>query len=257
MSAHAFLLTLDSSQISTSPSNNFTVQYTPPVVVNTDRNNIKRHEIALINANLWYSWDNISALLGNNTLRYYNGSVWRSVTIPDGIYQLTDINNYLESVMMANNDYNSAANTYYISLTPNYNTLKCQLTISNSYQLDLSVSSLNVLLGFNSAIYTTSQQGSNEVDITNGVNALYIHCSAVGNSFNNGVASDIIYTFNPTSGPGTAIVISPYHPVYIPLRSDSNIQITQIQMQITDQMGRPINFSGQPVSYLLHIREVD
>ena len=43
---------------------NFTVIFDPPIELDPD----KTHKLALISANIWYSWHNISA--GNNKFRY-------------------------------------------------------------------------------------------------------------------------------------------------------------------------------------------
>src|SRR5690349_12713462 len=61
-------------------------------------------QLALVNATMWYSWYNISPDYNNQTIKYYNGSVWKTVIIPAGLYGINDINAYLQSVMLANND---------------------------------------------------------------------------------------------------------------------------------------------------------
>ena len=241
----SYLLNLSQNSGSTQ---DFTVNYPSAIPVKGN------WELSLIAANLWYSYFNITAAYGNNLLRYYNGTVWKTITIPDGAYQLTQINTYFQQQMQANGDYTTGSpNVYYITLAPDYSTLKTALTISNSYQLDLTAGSINVLLGFNAAIYTTSQEGQQQVNITNGVNSLLIHCNAIEGSYSNFSGSDIIYSFLPQTPPGSNINLNMGSSrIYLPIKYKD--QIAQIRMYITDQNNNSINLEGQPVSYTIHLR---
>lgn len=248
---------LDSSSLS-QPSDDFTINFGDPIVLNTTTNQDEKikYEIALITADLWYSFSNISQELQNNTFKYYNGAVWRDVTLPNGNFQVSDINDFLQVTMDKNGDYTAVPdsdNIYYIMLAPNIVTLKVELAISNGYKLDLTTSKLNELLGFNKAIYDSTTSSQNRVDITRGVNSLAIHCSIVGGSYDNNLGSDILYSFVPQSGRGSSIHIEPNYPIYLPLREES--YVNRIQMKITDQLGRRVNFNGEPVTYFLHLRK--
>ena len=69
-------LFLDSSSAS-GVSSNFTVYFNPPIELGVN----KTYELALISANIWYSWHNITAK--NNKLRYSpDGSVWVNLAVP-------------------------------------------------------------------------------------------------------------------------------------------------------------------------------
>jgi len=58
-------------------------------------------EISLTKATLYSSWYNISAKIGNNTISYSipNGDDTVNLTLPDGTYQITDINNFIHADM--------------------------------------------------------------------------------------------------------------------------------------------------------------
>ena len=69
-------LFLDSSSAS-GVSSNFTVQFNPPIKLGVT----KTYELALISANIWYSWHNITAK--KNKFRYSpDGSVWVNLASP-------------------------------------------------------------------------------------------------------------------------------------------------------------------------------
>jgi len=57
-----------------------------------------------------YSWRNVSSALGNNTFQYYipnssNVQTAYTVTLSDGFYQVSDINNALQATMKTNGHY--------------------------------------------------------------------------------------------------------------------------------------------------------
>jgi len=248
---------LDSSSLN-QDSDNFTITFGNPIILNTSTNEQEKskYEIALITADLWYSFSNISQELQNNTFKYYNGSAWKTVTLPNGNYQVSDINDFLEVTFDQNNDFTTDIDgnvTYNIVLAPNIVTLKVELAIKNGYKLDLTTSKLNELIGFNQAIYDTTTSSTNRVDITRGVNSLSIHCSIAGGSYDNNLGSDILYSFVPQTGRGSSIHIEPNYPIYLPLNEEQ--YINRIQMRITDQLNRKVSFNGEPVTYFLHIRK--
>ena len=93
------------------------------------------HEIAIQNITLYYSWENINSTpLNNNTFSY----VWVSgvvnttfnVVIPNGLYEVADLNYYFQYVCIQNGTYliNSAnANVYFAEFLINPNRYSVQI----------------------------------------------------------------------------------------------------------------------------------
>ena len=48
----------------------------------------------LDNLTIYYSWFNIKQSLNNNKFQYSDGKVIYNVTIPDGSYEISNMNNY-------------------------------------------------------------------------------------------------------------------------------------------------------------------
>ena len=67
----------------------------------------KNDYIAVASVSLYYSWFNISSALGNNTFTYTWDSVGgaTTITIPDGLYEVSTLNDYLQSKFIANGHY--------------------------------------------------------------------------------------------------------------------------------------------------------
>ena len=71
----------------------------------------KDNSIVVDGVNIFYSWFNISSKYNNNQLQYKwlnlagNGTTDYTITIPDGFYDATGINNYITSVFQTNKHY--------------------------------------------------------------------------------------------------------------------------------------------------------
>lgn len=97
-------IVLNSSNI-LSGSNNSTLVYNFPNSVTFDN-----HQIAVQSVSMYYSWTNINNItLQNNVFSYtwVTGvtTITYTVTIPTGLYEITDINNYLQFVFIQNGHY--------------------------------------------------------------------------------------------------------------------------------------------------------
>ncbi len=209
------------------------------------------YEIAMIRAQIWYSWHNITAGKGNNILSISmdSGSTWNQITIPNGMWSISLLNEFIKTEVIE-----LGGDEDMLDIVGNLATLKVDIELGANYQIDLSQGSLHLLLGFTPAIYTTSTSGTLPVDITAGINSILIHCSLATGSYINSNQSDIIYSFSPDVGPGNLLDIHPTTPIYLPL--STNNQITNINMRVTDQNNNLIDLNDENVSYLLHIRKV-
>ena len=94
------------------------------------------HEIAVQSISMYYSWQNVNGTtLNNNKFQYSwigtNGiSFPNQVTIPAGMYQLSDINSYLQYVFISKGQYlidNTGSNVYYAEFLLNPNQYAVQI----------------------------------------------------------------------------------------------------------------------------------
>jgi len=98
------------------------------------------HEIAVSSLQMYYAWQNINnTTLRNNVLTYTwesatNVVTTNTITIPNGLYEIGDINFYCQYVMIANGHYlvnASGQNVYYFEIIVNPTIYSIQL---NTYQ---------------------------------------------------------------------------------------------------------------------------
>ena len=247
------LIKLDSSATNGKPEN-FTTTFSNFVLEeNTD------YEIALVALSMNYSYPNVSQANGNNTVEYSpnGGTNFYTVTIPDGNWSVSSLSDYIQSVMKGNGHYNvlNSADVFDITIQPNFNTGLVDIVLTNNYHLRFTSSTFHNLLGFESVTLTTSSSSTKAVDITNGITSLNIRCSiATGTLDANGNNSDIVFSFTPDVSPYSYITKNPTRPIYCPL--NTNNQITQITMRITDNLNRDVDLRGEPVNYMLDLRKV-
>ena len=109
-------------------------KFNPPIEL--DKN--KKYEMALVNLETYYSFPNIDAT--NNNFRYSpNGeSPWFNIEIPEGCYEITDINEHIQRIMKENEHYDRVNSDYCISIQPNTNTLRSVVNITGDYAVDFT-----------------------------------------------------------------------------------------------------------------------
>lgn len=245
--AESYLLVSSEDRTATETSDDFTVNFSPPI-------NIPGNwTLALESLTMWYSYYNISAGFGNQTFRYYNGSVWKDITITPGLYTIEALNTFLQTAMANNGDYTAGTPpAYFITLAPNYNTFKARLTISGGHQVDLTVGNLYSLLGFTSKIVTATEEGLNNVNITNGIERLALKCDAITGSYSGGNQSTVLYSFAVDVPPSSQLRVSPNRLIHLPLTASSYLR--GFRLQIVDQLGRRVDLNGEPVTASLILK---
>ena len=98
---------------------NFNTRFNPKLELDRD----KVYEIALVNLETYYSFPNIDET--NNVFVYSpdSGNSWVKIKIPEGSYDIDDINNTIKHEMEKRGHYDSINEDYYINISANSNTL--------------------------------------------------------------------------------------------------------------------------------------
>ena len=172
----------------------FKTRFNPPIGLDKE----KKYEIALVNLETYYSFPNIDAT--KNYFRYSpdDGASWFEIYLPEGSYDITDINDTIQQKMRQNNHYDSANEEYYITISANSNTLKSVLILENNYQVDFrQPNSISSVLGFNNDIYTLDFQESENVVNILSINSLLVNIYIVSGSYVNSSTQPTIYSFFP------------------------------------------------------------
>ena len=110
-------------------------------------NKKKDYEIALINLETYYSFQNIDR--SNNYFTYSPNldPLWFDIIIPEGSYHVEDINEFVQREMRKNDHYHKANDMDYIEISANTKTLKSEMFLKRNYEVDFrKEKSINSLL---------------------------------------------------------------------------------------------------------------
>ena len=162
----------------------------------------KEYEIALVNLETYYSFPNIDET--NNVFVYSldNGNSWMKIKIPEGSYEIDDINNTIQHEMEKIGHHDPINEDYCINISANSNTLKSVLIMEKDYQVDFNhQNSLAKVLGFTGAKYTEGfHEWENVVNILI-INSILVNIDIISESYVNGTTKNTIYSFFPKVGP--------------------------------------------------------
>ena len=214
-----------------------------------------KHYISIVSVNTWYSNYNIDSVNYNNgVFRYFDGSIYHDVTIPNGQYSFSDIFNIIESYQFAQGHYTGLATdpVYNVSCTANYNTGRIDFVLAAGYKVDFSTNTLHTIFGCDQVEYAASFSSPHIAQITNGVNTFNITCNLAGSS-GIGQQGNIICTFVPDVSPNASIEFRSAFPIWTQV---INPTAQEIRVSLVDQLSRPIDLNGEPLSILIAIKDV-
>ena len=235
--------------ILSSDKTNFNTRFNPKLELDEK----KKYEIALVNLETYYSFPNIDET--NNTFVYSpnNGNSWEKIKIPEGSYEIDDINDAIQHEMKKRTHYDEINEDYYINIAPNTNTLKSVLILEKGYQVDFNhQNSLAKMLGFTGNKYTEGfHESENVVDILR-INSILVNIDIISGSYVNGTTKSTIYSFFPDVSPGYKIIESPVNLVYLPITLNT---IDSLNVMITDQDDHLLNLRNEKLTIRFHIRE--
>ncbi len=224
------------------------------------------HRIYLKSFSAWQNIPNIY-LNSNNNFTYIvpantasnttSSPVSKSISIPQGAYQIKDINSYIQMRMQINNDWVSATNAtnpYYIVMSINLPTQQILITLYSGFQVDFTQpNSINGLFGFSSGILSASLNYSDNLVDINPIQNISIYCSICTGFFYSGRQSNILYSFPNSTASGYMINESP-NPV-LPCIVNTKL-IDNIIFSFASESGQPISFQGEEFSIVFAIEQV-
>lgn len=244
-------------------------------------------KIALQKTSLYYSWPNISSTNNTFQISWLVAGTYTdvNVTIPANynFADVSELNNYLQTVMIANGFYLIDANNdnvYYMSLVANPTTYGISLvqlkvptslpsgytqpsnfvgypTTSKTMKFTTDASDFNLLIGFaksttfNGDTIATTYNNSFTPQFSP-VSSIFLKCSHANNKLSLNLDSTIIYSFT-TKGTlyGSLIEIEPVNIVYYTISTTSNVLI----MDFTDQNNNPLPIQDPNITILLLISD--
>jgi hypothetical protein len=233
----------------------------------------KNDMIALQSVYQYFSIFNITSDYGNNTFSYtWFDGIEYTITIPDGYYEISDLNSYFQSIMIANTHYmtNSAGQfIYFLEFIVNTSRYAVQI---NAYPLDTTIQSSNgyilpsgatwsvpatstlsqfninttgfgEVLGYEIGSYPDTQVGSTTSSFLSSkapqitpYSSILVSCNLVNNRAV--IPSNILSSYTPL---GTSIgSLFTFEPNYLQFADVEDGQYTQLVLEFRDQLNRSI-----------------
>lgn len=200
-------------------------------------------------ATIWYNTPNITT--GENDKLYLddNGTPY-VVSIPTGLYSITDLNNAIDRELV-----NLGATSGLLTLVGDSSTQKSIIQFNKiGLQIDFTqTDTFRELLGFNSrlsplapsTIDGQTDTGDN-VAAFNQVEYYLIHSDIISKGFTLGnYSSDIIAQVLIDVSPGRQIVYNPLNPDIITANELIKNPRASLTFRLTDQLDRPVNTLGE------------
>ena len=229
----------------------FTTNFTRPIILD----NNKRYVIGLNRViNMSFTWFNVNAGYKNQLIKYSsdNGSTFKNITFPAGVWNYTDFNTYIKNLTKkkTGDEYE-----YPITLEFDDTTFRVTVTLADNYRLDLRASDFNDLIGFDKKILTSGAHiGSRVPNLSQDTDILNVHCDLVNESLVDGEETDIIYSFSTSVlRPSYSFTLEPQRVTFNPVNKTT---ISSIRIVITDGKRRLVDLNGADTSFSLILKSI-
>jgi hypothetical protein len=262
---------------------NTTNQYKYDFSTNIDMSNT---DIGLASASLFHSWRNISASKQNNQFQIYHPNsstnTILSITIPDGGYEISDLNNYLRYYLVQNGYYIQNNSTLeqiiYCEFQVNPTTYKIDFVsyamptalpagytagsaitfpaTTRTPQLVVTHPNFGTLIGFELGTYPAVQpivnttSSSTKVPVVSDVQSVLISVDSSNNRFSPN--SKVIYAISPANVPYAGLINEkPSAISWVPQQQGNRQSIT---LTLTNQSMVPLEIVDTDITIMLLLR---
>ena len=239
-----------------SDGSRFTIPLPEPLQIPKSAVNIS---VEVQSSTIWWSIPNI--ITGTNDRLYISqAGVPYNITIPQGLYDLSGLNNAI-SVGLENIGA-PQVNGALISLLPDQATQKVilRMNYANVIVDFTQPSTFRQILGFNSQVLNNGivvpfNYTADNTAAFNTVNYFLIHSDLCYTGIRvNGIGNQTIAQVLIDKAPGSQIVYSPYNPARIPAPELNGAQRNQLSFWLTNDRNQAVNTNGDEWSVRVVIR---
>ena len=200
-----------------------------------------------------FTWFNVTNELNNKKIRFSSdsGVNWTELILNPGVWNYVDFNNFLKD----NTKTGTASNpSFPVTIEFDETIFRTIITLAQNYQLDLTQSDFNDLIGFNKKILIQSENiGDCIPNLSQDREILNIHCDLISDSLVDGDETDIIFSFSTsTLTPSYSFTQEPRRMQFNPINKNT---IHKIRIYITDGKLRIVDMNHADTSFSLVLRE--
>ena len=178
---------------------NFITRFNKPITLDSNY----EYEIGLNRIiNMSFTWFNVNPDYGNQLIKYSsdNGSTFQDITFPSGVWNYTDFDEHIKEITKTGDNDDP---TYPINISFDTTTFRVTIELATNYQLDLSQSNFNDLIGFDKKVVKDAvnigqrvpnlSQVPNHCDLKILVIYINVHCDLVNSSLVDGDESNLYF----------------------------------------------------------------
>jgi hypothetical protein len=244
--------------------------------------------IALGGIQMFYSTPNITTEYQNNIIQYrWVDNTLNTIRIPDGLYSISDLNNYCKRAMQGNNHYleSDTSQIFYLSFEINQTFYGIQLnssTVPTSSEASVQAlsrpdgatwnfpsvkttpqwvipnsSKISDILGFNAGSYPATQQStdyqitSQYVPQVHPVSAFLLHVTILKNNI--AIPPSVLYSFSSDVEFGQLLEVRPSEYAFLSLQQGN---FAFLDIFFTDQDFNPVTILDPSVVITLFVKRV-
>ena len=178
-------------------SHDFTIRFDPPIALDKNKNyKAALNEVVTMS----YSWYNVRAGYGNNTLRWKKKSEsgWKTITLPDGMFNFDNLNSVIQK-QIGKVDPTKEDSEELFTLFFDNSIFRAVILLHNSIEVDLSSETFADLLAFEKKVLDQKTNISKNVpNIIRGIDWIYIHCDLITREVRN-VGSDVLFSLSTST----------------------------------------------------------
>ena len=152
--------------------------------------------MALGSLSTYYTWKNVNTTYNNNKFKISAPTWNETFVLPDGSYNISEIQNYIEYIIKKHETIGeNAPILIYANTINNRNKLYIIIKIKSGYKLELLSKETMKLLGSTKDTIDADKNSEN-VPKLEYVEVVLVHCNLVNNSYQQ--HSRVLFTFVPT-----------------------------------------------------------
>ena len=175
----------------------FTTRFTPTIQLGNDASYYIGFNRII---SMFFSWTNVNEGYNNQKIAFSkdDGRTWTDIDFAKGVWTYIDLDEYIKEVTKTIDG--EGKEDYPITLTFDNPTFRVIITLATNYQLDLTKSDFNELIGYDKKIIKDETNiGVRVPNLTQDTDVLNIHCDLISDSLVDGEESDIIYSFGTST----------------------------------------------------------
>ena len=176
--------------------------------------------MALANLSIYYTWKNVKSIYNNNKFKISAPTWNETFDLPDGSYDISEIQDYIEYIIKKHAPILIYANTINNRIV---------FKIKSRYKLELLSKETMKLLG-STKDSIDADKNSEKVPRLENVEVVLVHCNLVNKSYQQ--HSRVLFTFVPTKRYGQLISIAPHSLVFL---KTMNTDFLELEVWFTDQ----------------------